>query len=112
MSELATLTWTVGLYTYNPEDETQYVVEATGGTIKLCQPDVIKKIEEIVSSVGNIVTACRGQGYVLSVEPENSNSWLIRCGIMKANITIDGVNDVTLLQDVRSKIEEVLGYEQ
>lgn len=111
MSDEVTLVWNVAMHYTNPDDDSQYIDEAKGGRIKRCQQDVIKELQVIVNNVGAIVTAYRGQGYVLNVEQESSTRWLIRCGPMTASITIDGWIDAPVLVEIEQLIMEMVNNE-
>ena len=111
MSGLLTLEWFIEVCNTDPEDETQYLKEAKGGKIKLCQQDAIKELEAIVNAVGRLARAYHGAGYVLTAELISSEKWLIRCGPMTASITIDGALDAQAQDHITQMIMEMVNNE-
>lgn len=111
MSESVTLEWFIEVCNTDPEDETQYLKEAKGGKIKLCQQDAIKELEAIVNAVGRLARAYHGAGYVLTAELISSEKWLIRCGPMTASITIDGALDAQAQEHITQMIMEMVNNE-
>lgn len=111
MSGLLTLEWFIEVCNTDPEDETQYLKEAKGGKIKLCQQDAIKELEAIVNAVGRLARAYHGAGYVLTAELISSEKWLIRCGPMTASITIDGALDAQAQEHITQMIMEMVNNE-
>lgn len=111
MSGLLTLEWFIEVCNTDPEDETQYLKEAKGGKIKLCQQDAIKELEAIVNAVGRLARAYHGAGYVLTAELISSEKWLIRCGPMTASITIDGALDAQAQDHITQMITEMVNDE-
>lgn len=112
MGELVTIQWVVEVINDNPDDSEQYLKEAKGGRMKLCQQDATKELQVLVNSVEILVQAYRGQGFVPSVALGNSPTLSINCGPMKAHISITGEGAALMLERTESQLMKRWANEQ
>lgn len=112
MTDETVIKWSIEIHDVNPSDNSQYLNQATGGRLVLCQPESTRKLQEIVSNVANIANVCHGQGSVLSVELEDLNNLSVICEPMTAIITLSGSNAAQMIDDAKTQLMEMTEYEQ